>query len=173
MLANVRSFIIIKGMTVIAGEVSIVSRSSLGVLCAIAVLGAGEARSEDRTTEPPSGNYRFVDLVLKGAGEKNADLLLRAATRSNRIPVPTSLSVRDVVGELKIEAGTIEGEYRFFWPGVRANCAISATIAPDGAVTGTWQRTAEKTTGALVGRLKTEADLRKENAFTTKADWPC
>lgn len=136
------------------------------------------AAAQDQHIIPAAGDYRVMDLVLEKAGEKNAPLRVRGATRNGKLPVPSAVSLRDIIHELKVDGTSIQGTYYF--PGVAhagvgqgaapGEFAINATVA-DGKVTGTWT-SGDKRTGTITGAARTEAELATANAFQTKADWP-
>ena len=136
--------------------------------------GATEAAgaAKDQTLIPAPGEYRMVDMVLKGAGSENADIRVRGATRNGRLPVFSELSVRDVISEIKVDEVSIKGDFytRFYKHNNPERYAINAVISK-GRITGTWSCDQRK--GTLSGKVKTEEELRKENSFATQADWPC
>ncbi len=145
---------------------------------------AGEAASatpaaEDQTLVPQPGDYRVADLLLKKAGDKGGDFSLRGATRNGRVPMPSMLSVRDIIGEWRISDGTISGEFPLAGAGIATRSggparriSLKAAIAADGTVTGTWSGEGLPG-GDVTGTVRSEADLQKTNAFVTKANWPC
>jgi outer membrane protein assembly factor BamB len=121
----------------------------------------------------------MVDLLLKGAGDKHADLWLRGATRNGRVPVASRNSVRDIISEWVVDAGSIHGEFPMITSFGNATSSskdlsirLKVAIAADGTVTGAWEG-GDKQGGAVTGTVRTEAELQKINAFTTKSDWPC
>jgi outer membrane protein assembly factor BamB len=154
---------------------------------ALAVLlsPAAQTRAEDQTLIPPPGDYKVVELVLENAGHggpagaggiaRGKDTVIRGAFRDGKLKLPSRLSVRDITSALTVDATTIRGE-AIIQGKPRAfdelRCTIQATVA-NGRITGAWQKTDKSAKGALSGWVKTESDLQKENAFTTKADWPC
>ena len=136
------------------------------------------------TTVPPPGDYKVAFLVLEkggltitptwgvGVAQHNGDLHLRGAFRDGKLKVPGRLSVRQIVSELTVEGDAIRGTYVYQGPrtGYEQRYAVEATVR-GGRVAGTWKDGQGKT-GRVSGVVRTEAELAKENAFTTKADWP-
>lgn len=156
------------------------------LLAGLALLPAPARGAEAAENPSPgtSGELRFVDLVIKKAGltitptwgvgvaQSDGDLFVRAAFRDGKIKIPSRLSVRELIGELTVDAGSIKGVYLYQPP--RSNYEQRYTLAgkiTGGKIEGTWE-TLDKKTGKISGIVKTEADLRKENAFVTRADWP-
>lgn len=149
------------------------------VLMPFLLQAAEPATGQDQTIVPPAGDYRVADLLLKTTVGKGGDMWLRGATRNGRIPVPSALSVRDIVGEWVIEADSIRGNFPLTGAGTATrsggptkNISLKATIAADGTVSGTWS-VEDQPGGEITGTVRTEAELQKTNAFTTKSDWPC
>jgi outer membrane protein assembly factor BamB len=143
----------------------------LAVYVAVVLL-ASPARGEDQTIIPKAGDYKMVNLNLAKAHEKGWDVQFRGATRNGRIPQPSNHSVRDIISEVTVTKDAISGDFAYVQPGNVAKLTLAATIAADGTVTGTW-KAADGRSGAVTGTVRSEADLVKTNAFTTKADWPC
>jgi outer membrane protein assembly factor BamB len=137
----------------------------------LSIVGTTAARAEDQLILPPAGNCTIVDLLLKGAGEKSTDIAVRGNTRTGKLPVPSNLSVRDIVEEIKIDASSIGGVW--IEPHrTMVRYTIKATIE-GGKAAGTWAQEGTPRTGALSGTVKNEEQVRSENAFTTRAEWPC
>jgi outer membrane protein assembly factor BamB len=152
---------------------------TIGAVLMCACLGLRIARGEDHLiVPPPDRDYKMVDMLLKGAGDKNGDIRVRGAAVNGKIPVPGILSLRDIQGEISVDAAAIKGPWII--PGAAnagvgvgpsaGHVAIEATIA-DGRITGTWRQGDRR--GAVAGTIRTEAEIRKQNAFGTQADWPC
>ena len=145
--------------------------------------------AEDQTIIPPPGDYRLVDLVMEKAAAAapqagqwgvpyvmtwGADIHLVAGIRDAKIRGPSRLSVRDIISQLEVTAESIQGTYVYQAKNsfTEESFVIKAAIA-NGRITGTWEATAKKTAGSVSGFVKSETDLQRENAFRTKADWPC
>jgi hypothetical protein len=132
-----------------------ISAFALGAAAAL----AGAPPRADETIVPPPGDYQMVDLCLKSAGDRNADLTVRGGTRNGKIPMPSNLSVRDILGEMTVGASSIKGVWiQPSWPPKKF--ALTATIA-GGKVDGQWESEDGKGKGAIIGAVKTEAELRK------------
>jgi hypothetical protein len=150
-------------------------------------------------TAPPTGNYSVAQLVLEKArphlaapgqygihavGIRGEDVVITSSYRDGKMQIPGRLSLREIVGTIEIGPTSFKGVYIY-----EANrgfgetrFALEATITA-GRIAGTWTTIpaapaegapAGKTaSGTLSGTVKTEAQLAKENAFATQADWPC
>ena len=152
-----------------------------------------------QVTVPLPGDYRVAQLVLEKArnqlaapgqfgihilGVHGEDVLITAAFRDGKIKVPGRLSVRGIIGALEVGETAIKGVYVYesIHNYGETRFSIDATVK-DGRISGTWTaepnpdgREAAQRNGAsgkLSGTVKAEAQLAKENAFTSKADWPC
>jgi outer membrane protein assembly factor BamB len=152
-----------------------------------------------QVTVPSPGDYRVAQLVLEKAarhlaapgqygihvlGIQGEDVLITAAFRDGKIKVPGRLSVREIIGALEVGETAIKGVYVYesIHNFGETRFSIEATVK-DGRISGTWTtapnpdgREAAQRNGAsgkLSGTVKAEAQLAKENAFTSKADWPC
>lgn len=141
--------------------------------------------AESPTTVPPAGDYKVIFLVLEkggltltptwgvGASQHKGDVYLRGAFRDGKLRVPGRLSVRQTASELSVDDSSIKG--MFLYQGQRSNYEqryrIEALIRGS-QITGTWQD-GQHRTGKVSGTIKTEAELLRENAFTTGTSWPC
>jgi outer membrane protein assembly factor BamB len=153
---------------------------------AAGILPRAARAQEDRTITPPPGDYRVVTLVLEGGGpmfqpmwgnslaRREGDLVIRSAFRDGKIRIPGRLSVRQIVSELAADAKSIRGEIWYQAQRDPYEVRFMVDAAINGAdITGTYQTVDKARSGKVRGTVRTEADLRKENAFTGKADWPC
>jgi outer membrane protein assembly factor BamB len=161
-----------------------------GIALLLAGLAAGAAGAEagqvaDQTIIPPAGDHKVVELVLENAAHGGGygaggwmdgkNTVVRGAFRDGKLKLPSRLSVRDITSTLTVDAASIKGEAivqaqpRSF---NELRCAIDAKIE-GGKVTGTWETADKKSKGTVSGWVRTEEELKKTNAFTTKADWPC
>ena len=160
------------------------------LLCAVVgLVMVGGARAEDQLIVPSAGEFKVVRLLLEKAagaapqpgqfGEPlltatGGDLHIVAGIRDDKIKGPSRLSVRDIISTLAVTADAITGTYIYQAKNSfnEERFVIKAAIA-DGKITGTWEATGKKSTGVVSGTVKSEVELRTENVFKTKADWPC
>jgi len=156
-------------------------RRTIPVCAVLGSLASGRvsASAEDRTIVPPPGEYRMVTLVLENGGpmfhpmwgnslaRREGDLIVRRAFRDGRIRIPGRLSVRQIVGELRADAGTIRGElcYQGCRTDYEQRFVVDARI--DGTrINGTYRSPDGKRSGKVRGTVVMEADPQKANAVS-------
>lgn len=133
---------------------------------------------------PARGEYRVAEVVLEKAGGPDSrskggcaidgHLVLRGGFRDGKLRVPSVLSVQDTAGELSFTDNAVKGEFTYQAP--RSSSVKGFTVeaaVKGGLIAGTWREKGGKASGKVSGRVRAEADLAKENAFSPGKDWPC